>query len=131
MSYATEDVACPAEGSQAATLILALLMGHYPLKKVNPHKAPGPVGISGGVLRACAPPSSTPEAATGNQQFHVAPTPDPSSHWPTEGREPVNRFLSVQREEAEPLLYSHLPGSPYLDYFHQNILVMVGTTLSF
>lgn len=71
----------PGEGSQAAD-------GTLSFEKVNPHKAPGPVGIPGGVLRACAPSSSTSEAATGNQQFHVAPTPDPSSHWPIEGREP-------------------------------------------
>lgn len=91
----------PGEGSQAAD-------GTLSFEKVNPHKAPGPVGIPGGVLRACAPPSSTSEAATGNQQFHVAPTPDPSSHWPIEGR-------------ATHAALTHLEqGSTYCDLHHQS-----------
>lgn len=110
MSYAKEDVSCPGEGSQAATLILALLMGHYPLKKVNPHKAPGPVGIPGGVLRACAPPSSSSDWSSHRKSTVSCCT----NTWPL-------LSLAYRRKRATHGALTHLEkGSTYCDLHHHS-----------
>uniref|UniRef100_A0A669B6E2 Reverse transcriptase domain-containing protein n=1 Tax=Oreochromis niloticus TaxID=8128 RepID=A0A669B6E2_ORENI len=49
-----EQILYPQEDSEAATLTLKTEAVRWTFKKVNPHKAPGPDGIPGRLLRVCA-----------------------------------------------------------------------------